>query len=97
MTTLYKQGCFGELTREAHQARRKIDRLAYSKAEDVVITSIREGTHSPGSLHPQGDAFDMRPLKNGTIEEIKKAIGINYDVINEGDHWHVEYDKKVKA
>jgi hypothetical protein len=96
MATLIKMGVYGELNREISSARRLIERLAYTHGEEVIITSIREGAHSPGSLHPQGDAFDMRPLQKVTIPDIKKSLGLDYDVISEGDHWHIEYDPKVK-
>lgn len=96
MSTLIKQGVYGDLTREASNARRIIERIAAAHGEDLVITSIREGTHSPGTLHHQGDAFDMRPLQKVTIADIKKQVGQDIDIINESNHWHVEYDPKAK-
>lgn len=96
MATLYKEGVCGDLTREAYNAKRVIERMAGSHGEDLIITSKRDGAHSDGSLHPQGDAFDFRPLKTVTIADIHKALGLDYDIINESNHWHAEYDPKAK-
>lgn len=99
MATWYKQGVYGELTREAHNARRKIERLYASKGEDLFITSICEGTHSAGTLHHQGDAFDSRypkfAPKHVLKSELKAILGPDYDVYTgHRTHLHVEYDPK---
>lgn len=92
MSTLIKQGVFGSLNREIANAKRKMEKLFDSKKEDLVITSIQEGTHAPGSLHPQGDAFDFRRPVKVTLNEIIIAVGHDFDVVEEQTHNHIEYD-----
>ncbi len=71
--------------------------------EDMVITSARDGHHSLTSLHEAGAAVDLRtrniPAANDearaatarTIaESISHRLGIDFDVIFEGDHIHLE-------
>ncbi len=72
---------------------------AYARQDfDAIITSGRDGTHGPRSLHYFGRALDLRirHLSDGlakTIrDEIKNALGIDFDVVLESDHIHVEYD-----
>lgn len=67
----------------------------------VTVTSARDGVHSERSLHYSGNAVDLRTrdLKPGVAEQItallKKALGaLGFDVVNEGDHIHLEYDPK---
>jgi len=65
--------------------------------EELVITSTYEGNHSPGSLHYAHRAYDIRkPRKDRAkvLSRLKKALGKKYDVVNEFDHIHVEYDPK---
>jgi len=63
---------------------------------EVVITSTYEGTHSPRSLHYADLAIDIR--KPGTVNELvatlKSRLGSDYDVVDEHDHIHIEYDPK---
>lgn len=94
MSTLIKLGVYGELNREIANARRKLERLFASRGHDLVITSIREGTHTAGSLHPQGDAFDFRGVVSVPVNEIRVLVGTDYDLVEEGDHLHLEWDPK---
>lgn len=72
-----------------------------------VVTSARDGIHSPGSLHYYGLAIDFRTWRNGmgkqmTDEERDVLVGLlrlnlgeisdHYQVIAEKTHIHVEYD-----
>ena len=73
----------------------------------VTITSGNDGKHMKGSKHYTNEAIDIRTKdmqKNkstSTVIRIKKFIkemGRNdwdYDIIDEGDHIHIEYDKFV--
>lgn len=65
--------------------------------EDFVITSTYEGVHSPSSLHYAHRAYDCR-LPRSNIDVIhhllQRAIGNEYDVVKERDHFHIEYDPK---
>lgn len=91
--TLYKEGVMGQLQPHVRKKQGRLA-LAYHKTgRDFIITSIREGTHSPGSLHLLGLAFDYDP-QDVPIEHDKEILGKDYDVINERDHRHAEYDPK---
>lgn len=92
MALWYKQGVWGKLNREAADGLRHTQAVFAKHGEDVFVTSVRDGTHGPESLHPQGDAWDMRPSKTVTLEELRGVLGNGYDVVDEGNHWHVEYD-----
>lgn len=66
----------------------------------TTITSVIDGTHSPGSLHYVGAAFDIRTrdLPHDKLEQyriaIKELIGMDFDVVIEPDHIHVEFQPK---
>jgi len=95
MAMWIKQGVFGALEPEAAEGQRQMRKLFASKREDLYITSIREGTHSDGSFHYDGRAWDQRMNKNVTIDEMRAALGgNNFDIVLECDHVHVEYDPK---
>jgi len=75
----------------------KIEGLYAERNEEPIITSTYEGTHSAGSLHYANMAIDTRwPIKrrDTIIDELKKTLGPDYDVVREGDHIHIEYDPK---
>ena len=69
---------------------------------DMVVTSIMDGDHKKTSLHWAGNGADLRiwnvsredwkPLR----DEIKKRLGIHYDVVLEEDHIHLEYQPREK-
>ena len=69
----------------------------------IWITSANDGQHMDGSLHYKNRAFDIR-IKNliGDVHstarlwaaKISLALGLDYDVILEEDHIHVEFDPK---
>lgn len=67
-----------------------------------VITSANDSKHSANSLHYKNLAWDLRvwglPDVSAVAEELKGILNVksnDYDVINEGDHIHVEYDPKT--
>jgi len=66
----------------------------------MTVTSICEGQHKRGSAHYTGRAFDLRiwGMTPGTVESVVKLLssdlGPEFDVCNEPDHIHVEYDPK---
>ena len=63
---------------------------------DCVVTSGNDGKHSLTSLHYSNNAVDLRTneLKHGYPELIKKEIkyrlGIDFDVVLEPNHIHLE-------
>lgn len=66
-----------------------------------VITSLGEGTHLPNSLHYKGAAFDCRSrhvkvaVLPTLLRELKTRLGVDWDIVLEEDHVHVEYDPKT--
>lgn len=72
---------------------------AYSEDSELfVVTSTYESNHGAGSLHYGNDAFDCNlPVKNPTnvVKDIKSRLGLNYDVVLEYNHIHIEYDPKT--
>jgi len=78
------------------------------KGQQLVITSLRDGKHSPKSLHYRGLAVDFRlPVRNGIYNEaaerednydfvtaLRGRLGQQYDVVMEPDHIHVEFDPR---
>jgi len=64
----------------------------------LVVTSCLDGAHKEKSLHYAGLAFDCRTMgiPPDKLTEMKDAImialGPEYDVVLEKDHFHIEYD-----
>ena len=84
-----------------------------SHDKTLWITSVNDGKHSKTSLHHSGNAFDCRTWNLETKEqakqvrdEIKEALGVDFDVIYEHDHrndsrtnnshLHIEYQPRQK-
>jgi hypothetical protein len=85
------------------------DRLAHNYVcGEVVVTSLTDGIHKATSLHypknsPDGlgcagdlrsRSFlgDERPVFFRELGELLRPLG--FDVVNEGDHFHIEFDPK---
>ncbi|HEX9768458.1 MAG TPA: hypothetical protein VGA50_04705 [Kiloniellales bacterium] len=68
-----------------------------------VVTSARDGRHSRGSLHYAGLAIDLRSLDLPPADweivrdQLAQALGPQYDVVLERDHFHVEFQPKGPA
>ena len=64
---------------------------------ELVITSTHEGTHGAGSLHYADLAIDIRrPPNAATVcDQLKERLGVNYDVVLEDTHIHIEYDPET--
>lgn len=67
------------------------------------ITSANDSKHKDGSRHYTSEAFDIRTRNIvGNIAltarewagRMQRQLGVDYDVIFEGDHIHAEYDPK---
>ena len=69
----------------------------------VTVTSARGGTHSRKSLHYAGHAVDLRnndmttSQRQETLISVREILGVNYDFLDEGDHFHLEYQPKMKT
>ncbi len=94
MTVWFKQGVIGNLSQHAQKGFGKVAQLHAMADKDLFVTSLREGNHSPGSFHYNGNAFDFRKIREVTKAMIVNALGKNYDVVEHSTHFHVEYDPK---
>ena len=78
----------------------EIYRKHAGSAAACVITSGTDGKHGPSSLHYKGLALDLRintilPEVRPLVErDLKWALGPQFDVVLESDHFHVEFDPK---
>ena len=67
---------------------------------EMTVTSVTDGTHSPGSLHYIGHAFDLRlyhipQAKLDTIIiQCRERLPGSFDVVIESDHIHIEHQPK---
>ena len=68
---------------------------------ELVITSVNDGQHMKTSKHYSGDAFDCRTrnisskvIKDLILHDLKAQLENDFDIVDEGDHFHVEYDPK---
>lgn len=79
----------------------KVESVLAHFAVDMVITAGTDGQHMVGSLHYKGLALDIRTRdmkpedKEPARAAIKAVLGAEFDVVLEGDHFHIEYDPKV--
>jgi len=67
---------------------------------EMVVTSVTDGTHSPGSLHYIGHAFDLRlynipqAILDTIIAQCRERLPGSFDVVIESDHIHIEHQPK---
>jgi hypothetical protein len=96
MTVWLKQGVLGDINRHIRLAINSVHTLCQQHSEDLFITSLRDGNHSAGSLHYDGCAFDCRKgeLTRENVLRALSTLGPFYEVIDEVDHLHVEWDCK---
>jgi hypothetical protein len=72
---------------------------------ELEITSVVDGKHKTGSLHPKGLAFDFScrswgPMRGKIFSSLRNSLGKDFDVLHEdpdgpNEHGHVEYDPKA--
>lgn len=66
----------------------------------IVITSGTDGQHKTGSRHGKAAALDFRTrnLTRAQVDDwmaaMRRRLGQDYDLVDEVDHVHVEYDPK---
>lgn len=73
--------------------------LLYHQYElELVITSLTDSVHKSNSLHYRGYAADLRTRDIPAwqlphlLDAIQHELGLAWDVVQEKDHFHVEYD-----
>jgi hypothetical protein len=77
-----------------------IDGIYRDAGYKLVVTCGMNGTHSRGSLHYAGAAFDIRTgnipqeKRQGVADEIRKNLGDDFDVVLETTHCHIEWQPK---
>lgn len=83
--------------------------IAIMEAENVfsalgvplVITSCVDKKHSATSLHYAGAAVDLRIWNlqdpQHVADELNKRLGVDFDVLFEKDHIHIEWQPKLRA
>lgn len=65
----------------------------------LFVTSTNEGTHGAGSFHYANLALDfntvrMLDITPTVLDNIRADLGLDFDVVDEGNHIHIEYDPK---
>lgn len=67
------------------------------EGEDFAIFHTFDGQHKEGSLHFKNRAIDFKPPERDRAERFSRyrvALGPDYDLLDEGDHGHLEHDPK---
>lgn len=76
-----------------------VDMLFRMLKIDLIVTSGKDGVHGENSLHPEGNAADIRiwhmEVPANFVWAMRRVLGKEFDVILEDDHIHMEYDPKV--
>ena len=69
--------------------------------QELVITSAVDGRHKRASAHASGRAFDVRiwtlqadNTETEATQSLQVALGSEFDVVEESDHIHIEWDPK---
>jgi hypothetical protein len=66
--------------------------------EACRLTAGLDSKHMPASLHYVGLAIDIGPppaeKKAAILADLKAALADDFDVVEEGDHFHVEFQPK---
>ena len=75
-----------------------VEPILKKHGQELVITSMLDGSHKINSKHYEGLAVDLRiwDIRHpaSCVSKMKNALGSNYDVILEIDHIHLEFDPK---
>lgn len=72
-----------------------------NRGYELVITSLNDATHSETSLHYSGCAVDLRTTVinpnedwDSVARQIKRRLNKHYDVLNEHNHIHIEWQAR---
>ena len=79
-----------------------VDRIMRDRETPFVVTSVCDGKHKVGSKHYEGYAFDMRNSvfrdkadQDAFVKQLRGELDpMDFDIVVEGDHIHIEYDPK---
>ena len=78
-----------------------IKEIAEKYSTDYTITSGVDGKHMTGSLHPLGGAIDIRTRdlyypwqKQQMAAALRSCLTDEFDIVEEEDHIHIEFDPK---
>ena len=73
-----------------------IRRVFQAHGLDLRLTSGSEGKHRTKSLHFVGLAADigLPGHPEAVLPELRERLGEDYDVVAEGNHWHIEFQPK---
>lgn len=72
--------------------------LYYQYELELVVTALTDGNHLPASLHYRGYAADLRTRDIPSwqlphlLDAIQHELGLAWDVVQEKDHFHLEFD-----
>ena len=83
---------------EIRRSLKTVESIFWTLSErEAIITSTFEGSHKVASLHYANQAIDVRipeTKRQEIFQAITNALRKDFDVINEVDHIHIEYDPK---
>lgn len=77
-----------------------IEGICQKHGQELVITSAGDGKHSRTSLHYVGYAIDIRTRfwdREEALEitrELHQQLSQDYDSVFEGNHIHIEYQRR---
>lgn len=75
-------------------------KTSLDRNDPMIITSITDGKHMNGSLHYKGYGFDIRTnfltsaQKSIFFDALKNHMDLEFDIVLEISHIHVEFDPK---
>jgi len=92
------------LTRNMASIEGTVDNVFNSHSNrDAIVTFTTNGQHGADTLHPEGNAIDLRTRdltatqKEEIVRALRESLGADYDVVPEADHIHIEYDPQLPA
>lgn len=93
----FKKGvCLEGLQPEMLKALDAVADVFLHEGHNCVVTSARDGIHGRFSHHYKGLAIDLRVWDiediDMTVDHLRMELGTDYQVFNEVDHIHIEYD-----
>jgi len=71
------------------------------EGSEVTVTGGVEGKHMTASLHYLGLAADIRKrdveatILAELLKDLREQLGDDFDVVEEGDHLHIEFQPKL--